>query len=232
MEKNVMHFWNKKKKGCFFMKNESKKNIIKGIIAFFVIVCIVIIGFIIRNISLLNNYDKMIKQYANSNHYHTKVVENKGEFLTISESYAKEGRKVSSIIHIAENDTKKVTYYYGFKEPKIITEYNGEKVLEEKNDQNSSIGVSGMIDVFEKQDKNNFTIALSIRKVQTEECNGKVCYKIDFGKGKMIWLEKETYRPVRKIDATQTGNNSSNHTNVTDYQFEYDQVTEENLKLD
>lgn len=202
-----------------------KENILgKGILIILLIILAILIGCYVRSFVLLQNYDKTIKEYSNRNYYYAKAIDYKGDYLNISKTNQKGNEKTVTMILIEENNTQKMIETINSEGHKIIIEKNGIKAIEEEKEGTETMGLSSIVDVLEKQETNNLMVAFSIRNIKTEQCNGKSCYKITLNKGKMVWLEKESYIPVRVIEPM--GNNEKNTTRVTDYEFNYENPDE------
>ena len=205
------------------MENKSGRKILKWILLILFVILIIVITLITRKMIIISNLQNKISQYKESSNYYAKILAYFEESKEITECYVKEDSYLSTIIH---NNTGKVVEYC---DGKIVNTYidtiDGEKILEVN-------GVPDKIlvaDYLANIDKFK-SIFISIK---SEKYNEQDCYYIEFSQNTDkigVYINKETGLPMKACNGMSTNSNGEKFDNFIEYQYEFDVVTNEDIK--
>lgn len=204
------------------------------------VLAILLVLFIIdtgRKMFIIKDLQNKVSQYTNQTNYYMKSYEYQGPIITISETYKKDNRDLTSITNVSEERIMRLT---NFKKDDRVTTY-----IDIPNDKIAIVNSDAIPAEFKVMDwlytENTWQfIVRSIKSsIQTEECNGKECYKIQVGcfelfcfddhKEDLDYFEKETGLLVRRKNGT-IGINNEKTDSIVDYYYEFGTVTDEHLK--
>ena len=194
-------------------KNNYKIKIIVIAILLIILISVIMIS---RKIIIISNLENKSREYVNSNNFYAKVYSYSGDFTNINEHYKKDdkqltknrifnGTYVSDFIYVKEN-----------KKTDIYANIDGKKVanLDEDIDLFFMPNTIEINNIWELMDISMYS------KVETEECNGKNCYRISNKYG-TLYLDKDTGLIVREIRKFNEGDTVNM---VLDYMYTFDNV--------
>ncbi len=212
------------------MKKKNIKLWEKILIIVLVIVSIFII-LTVRKMVIIGNLQHKNSQYINSNNYHATISSYYGRNLQISDTYKKGNKILSTLKSFNTNNTKTITNYsdgivshtyLDVAETKIAI-LNGE----------GNVGSIQITNELSTQNIGQFLIMSVFSSINSEECNGKQCYKIEVAYSltnkTTIYFDKNTGLKVREFNGT-IGEGNEKVNIVSDYKFEFDTVKDEDLK--
>lgn len=184
-----------------------KKKILKIIGIILLVILVFVMIHTIRNTIIINNLQKRVEKYSNSNNYHIKSISNVSENTTmIMNQYQKDDKQLLIIDRTVDNENVKMSFYK--KDTKVDTfiETKDEKIAR-LNVENSILGISS-IDIIQTDNLWQTIIYGLTTKIKTINVNGCECYSIDIlltpdyliGKSKTEYdIEKETGLPKKLI---------------------------------
>lgn len=188
-----------------------------------------------RKMIIIKNLQSKISKYINTKNYHITMYNYEREELQIFDTYKKDERSLV-VFKVLDNEQKKKLVNYSDKnQTNTYIEINQEKIaiLNNKEEVFSPVQISTPLyanNVFE-------LIAISIvADIETEECNGKECYKIKYPNfiynkevNNTFYLEKETGLLIRAFEGTSEKDGEIVNL-IIDYKYEFDTVTDEQLQ--
>ncbi len=212
------------------MKKEKLK-LWEIIIIVIAVILLIFMGFTIRKVIILYNLENKIQSYINSENYYIKI--NNIQRKTTLESYVKDDKYLIKLNNVAENENRTITNYYNGESINTYIESGKDKIAIL-----NSNGLPSKIEIVNWLYNDNiwqlFCMSI-ISSVKNEQVNGKECYKISnfypisslLSEGKVsVYIEKETGLLTKMINY-----NSSDKTNsITEYEYEFNTVTENNFK--
>ena len=217
---------------------KKKMNLWKKILIVIFILLIIFIAFVIRKMIIFNYLQNKLANYINSENYCESIYQYEGDSLLIQHIYKKEGKSLSTLKVLTEDDTNhKMTNYSDGEVQHTFIDIKDSKIA--ILDENTILG--GIHITNELYTENLWQlITMSIfSKITTEKCNGKDCYKIDLvynpsilfdPKAKMIiYYEKQTGLRVRAFEGTSTVEGRTTNM-MSDYYYEFNNVTDDDLK--
>lgn len=200
----------------------------------------------IRKVIILVGLNNKTNEYANLSNCYMKTINftSAEETMTTLENYKKDGKYIRKIKSLLENSKTTTTEYYNGENLNVYNEIesekkDGEHVLRKTASLNSDKHV-----IYEPVIPNVIDIRHPIRfigmpifsTISSEKCNGKDCYRIvlySFGDndGTIYYIEKETGLLLRSIGASSmyAKVDGEQYDIITDYQYEFDVVTEEDF---
>ena len=197
-------------------ENKSRSFKIKIIVIAILLIILIPVIMISRKIIIISNLENKSREYVNSNNFYAKVYSYSGDFTNINEHYKKDdkqltknrifnGTYVSDFIYVKENE-----------KTDIYANIDGKKVanLDEDIDLFFMPNTIEINNIWELMDISMYS------KVETEECNGKNCYRIS-NKYCTLYLDKDTGLIVREIRKFNEGDTVNM---VLDYMYTFDNV--------
>ena len=192
---------------------------------------------------ILINLNKKVSKYENLTNYYLKTVSFGGttETLTVLENYKKEDKYIRRLKTISETSKFKITDYYN---GESVNSYGEVETMENEEDiKRKSVTLNDKDNILEPQFPNyinirhplNFIAKPLFSIITSENCNGKECYKIAFyafgdRDGTIYYIEKETGLLLRSIgESIYAGSDGELHDMVTDFQYKFNVVTEEDF---
>ena len=179
---------------------------------------------------IIANLNSKISNYTASTNYHIKTYNYSGDNFIICESYIKDKKYVNKIEFFSETaigeKTTSMDYYNG----KTVNSYNetSKKVaILNRTDNITQPRIPNKVEIY-----NPFYYILisAISSIKSEECNGKDCYRIVILDGGIYYIDKATGLTVRTIgEGTVSTNSGKMVDTITDFQYEFDVVSEEHF---
>lgn len=205
-----------------------------------IVILILVALFIIitaRKMIIIGSLQSKMKEYDNVDNYYATIYEYRGTNLQISTTYKKDNTSLSMIKSLGENSDRSLISYNNDKVSHIYIEVPGSKLAILDGN-----GVPGSIQIqneLETQNLWQFIVRSIKSSIQTEECNGKECYKIQVGcfdilcfnnhKNVVYYFDKDTGLKVRELNGT-VGDGENKIDIVSDYHYEFNIVKDEDLK--
>lgn len=234
MKKEIELSTNKrdKREVKYIKKFSNKLKILKIILLAIVLIFAGILGY--KFIVIKSMQDK-VKQYSDITNFHITKKSYYYDTVATEESFHKDGNYLVHIKRTSENDEKK----------DIISTKSGNNYLT-AGETKIAILNSMTINVQEKVYNNleteslgEFLYGLVISsRIYSVKCNDKDCYKIENFKvagmnfpeyGMCLYIDKETGLIVRSEEGIRDSNGKM-YTQVSDYIYEFNSVTDEDLK--
>ena len=200
----------------------------------------------IRKVIILVGLNNKSNEYTNSSNCYMKTINftSAAEIMTTLENYKKDGKYIRKIKSLSESSKVSTTEYYNGENLNVYNEIeldkkDGEYVLRKTASLNSDKHV-----IYEPIIPNVIDIRHPIRfigmpifsTISSEKCNGKDCYRIvlySFGDndGTIYYIEKETGLLLRSIGVSSmyAKVDGEKYDMITDYQYEFNVVTEEDF---
>ena len=200
----------------------------------------------IRKVIILVGLNNKSNEYTNSSNCYMKTINftSAAEIMTTLENYKKDGKYIRKIKSLSESSKVSTTEYYNGENLNVYNEIeldkkDGEYVLRKTASLNSDKHV-----IYEPIIPNVIDIRHPIRfigmpifsTISSEKCNGKDCYRIvlySFGDndGTIYYIEKETGLLLRSIGVSSmyAKVDGEKYDMITDYQYEFNAVTEEDF---
>jgi hypothetical protein len=200
----------------------------------------------IRKVIILVGLNNKSNEYTNSSNFYMKTINftSAAEIMTTLENYKKDGKYIRKIKSLSESSKVSTTEYYNGENLNVYNEIelekkDGEYVLRKTASLNSDKHV-----IYEPIIPNVIDIRHPIRFIEmpifstisSEKCNGKDCYRIvlySFGDndGTIYYIEKETGLLLRSIGVSSmyAKVDGEKYDMITDYQYEFNVVTEEDF---
>lgn len=219
-----------------YLKKYSKK--LKTLKIILMIILILILLWFARNIVIIMGMQNKISQYSEINNYYLESCTYQGQVMSINKSYVKDSFSKSLTQHIDENTNKKLTTYRNGDTTNLYIEAEGSKkaILNQKQEETNFTISNGL----ETQNWYEMIVMAITSKIDTENCNGKECYKIETSNapniiysegGKVtLYLDKKTGLLVRQLNEKENNEKGQEISSVQDYFYEFGQVTTEDLK--
>lgn len=200
------------KKVNYLKKFKNKMRLLKTILLIILIIIVIIIGRRLVIISSLSNKAKNM----NENNYHVGVEGIFAEEYKISDCYYKDGNYIiKTTVYSEEKGTTKMVFYKNGTEQILLTESDEGKII----NNNAFMTSTCLLPRYDGIDTFLMTLIYGVEDVKLGD---KVCYVL---KNKELeqYIDKETGLLVKQI-------NRKNN-NVTDYQYEFGEVSELESKL-
>lgn len=206
-----------------------KKKIVKIMIWIFVICILMFLGLTARKMVILNNLAKKVQPYIQSDNYCEKIVNNSGSTTTVTEYYCKGDKALLSL-----NTTVKATGVTR----KLINYYEGEKTntyMETGENKIALLDTFGapskvMIIGIDFDDNLWYLFQMAVTSsIKSAEWQGKECYFINGDWMQETYIEKETGLMLKRTDGTETMENGNASDIIVEFQYEFGNVTDENL---
>ena len=200
----------------------------------------------VRKAIILVSLNNKFNNYTSSSNYYIKTINftSVAEIMTTLENYKKDGKYIRKIKSLSESSKVSTTEYYNGENLNVYNEIelekkDGEYVLRKTASLNSDKHV-----IYEPIIPNVIDIRHPIRFIEmpifstisSEKCNGKDCYRIvlySFGDndGTIYYIEKETGLLLRSIGVSSmyAKVDGEKYDMITDYQYEFNVVTEEDF---
>jgi len=243
-----------KKESNYLKKYNKKLRIFEAIILIAIAVFIVTVG---RKMLIIQCMQNKIAQYDEIDNFYRKCNYYQGDIMGTTEIYKKEDKfksRLSDLWFCDENTRLDVREVYGNDKNEnwyIIDNYNNKDksrktaMLNQKGSKKTMKGILGMHN-FETNNFWELFIMAITSNISSESCNGKECYRISYTvftgcpATPILWqqehyrqiyyLERETGLPVRSIDNRDIRINHGEKEEILDYEYEFGNVTEEDMK--
>lgn len=212
------------------MKNSKKILIVLLIILFIFLI------FMARKIIIIKNLQNKISEFTELQNYYIKAYSYKGDSLHIAETYKSNENSVTNVINITENNITKLNRFnYNGKINTYIEKNNSNKVaILDTDTVPSDLRINNML---QTQNTMQLIKLALFSSIESEECNGKQCYKIDRAFGfqsenekTVIYIDKETGLIVRIFNGTKATEDGHTINLITDYAYNFDSISDEIFK--
>lgn len=203
-----------------------------------IIVLILVLLFIIittRKMIIINSLQSKMEKYVKVDNYYAMIYEYQGSELHVKTTYRKANISLFTVKSLSESGTRTLTTYTDDKVSHTYIDVSNEKIA-------ILDGIPGAIQIeneLETQNLWQFIVRAIKSSIQTEECNGKECYKIQVGcfdilcfdkhDNVVCYFDKDTGLKVRELNGT-VGDGENKINMVSDYHYEFDIVKDEDLK--
>lgn len=203
------------------------KNVKRIIIGILIIFCVVFVSNITRKSIILINYSKKINELSNCNNYYEKKTiktknQNGGYDTLNQELYCKDGVRIYKIGHAQmdfyDNEWTKEYFLYSVENKEFMKlKDNSVKgfYLNDSYFTDSNVRIWG-----------NIVLSLNV-KIYSEKLEDKDCYVIQNGNVKN-YIDKNTYLIKRSV--VLDVENKDSEVVISDYDFEFGNITDENVK--
>ena len=216
----------------YIKKFSNKMKRLKFILLAIIMVFLIIIG---RKAIILKTMQDNVMKYKDQTNFQITITEYRGKSITISDIYHKDGKflgKVQVASINAQEDSKIISYYNGEKYNTYIS--NGSEKVATLN-QEFGINVSDRVINFIEMDWRTFIKNLFTTHITSIKCNDKECYKIEGVISTQysydsIYIEKDTGLPVRIESGIAYTNDNEKVSSIADYFYEFNKVTDNDLK--
>lgn len=217
----------------YIKKYSNKMKILKGILLAILLIFILSIG---RKMLIIVSLNNKIGNYTNSMNYYMKAFHYSGDNLIVSEQYKKDDKYIKRVKFLSETKNKGIYIDY----------YNGETVntyseteLGEGNVSRKLVKANSVDNIIQPNIPNTiemyhagqFIVTSLISSITSKECNGKDCYQVvNNVTGTIYYIDKETGLTIRIIgEHTVSHGNNQLYDVVTDFQYKFDVVTDDDF---
>lgn len=211
----------------YIKKFSNKMKILKTILLVILLIFVFKVG---RNMIIIGSLNNKISNYTASANYHIKTYNYSGDNFIICESYVKDKKYVNKIEFFSETAMREKTTSMDYYNGKTVNSYNetSKKVaILNRTDNITQPRIPNKVEIY-----NPFYHILisAISSIKSEECNGKDCYRIAILDGGIYYIDKATGLVVRTIGEGMVSTDSGKMVDtITDFQYEFDVVTEEHF---
>ena len=203
-----------------------KRKIFISILVILLIIVILFIGDVSRKFFIIKDIEKNVEKYSNSSNYEAKMYTYEGDGVNIVTSLVKDEKSLATIKLLRADNDATLIYYKDGDTKHTFYESEDEKI--------ATLNVDILptpVQILNNFKDGTFQQILSLAvttKITTEECNGKECYKFDYGMN-CTYFEKETGLIIREFNGTSTKENGEVTNLVTDYRYEFNNVKDEDI---
>lgn len=204
----------------------------KKILIVILVILAIFIVLQLRKVIIINSLQSKAKNYMEIDNYKAVVHQYQGDNMQTYTTYKSNGKSLSILKAYSTEDIRTLINYKDKEIAHTFIEAGGEKVVILKgNNIPAPIEISNGLNT---ENLWQFIIATIFSKIESEECNGKQCYKIEVSYSPnilyddgtdvaTIYLDKETGLKVREINGTiKMDENKINI--ITDYEYEFNNV--------
>jgi len=215
----------------YIKKFSNRMKTLKTILLVILLIFILVVS---RNMFIIASINNKVSNYINETNYYIKSLNYSGDSMVIIEDYIKDEKYVNKVQFLSEGHSKSLyTEYYNGKTINSYNEIGAKKIaiLNKKDNIDLQPIPNGIKIDYPLQ----FIIMSLFSSITSVECNGKDCYQIvqpwfNSNSETIYYIEKETGLTVRIIGAGKDrSDNSDKYDMVTDYQFRFNVVTEEDF---
>lgn len=217
----------------YIKKFSNKMKILK--IALIVILLIFVLSYA-RKMIIIVGLNTKASDFMNSTNYYVKTLNYAGDSLNIIEIYKKDDKYMRKY-EILSNDTKTIAIdYYN---NNIVNNYyelqNEKDNVNKKIAKLNQVGIPNIANIsyhmpnpLKFDNLINFMVVPLLSNITSEECNEKDCYRIVIGEI-VYYIEKETGLTIRCIGGKAGNQDGESYKMLSDYQYEFDVVTDEDF---
>ena len=210
-------------------------NKLKIFLIVILMIFIVFIGIIGYKFIVIKNMQGKIENYKDIKNFHITKTSYGFNTIVVEETFYKDDNYLVHVKNISENNEKK----------EIISTKNGNNyfiVGERKVAAMNSMPIHVDDKVYNHLETENFwefIVGIFSSNISTVKCNDKDCYKIDNfitsevlfpEQGMCVYIDKETGLIVRLEEGVRNNETGGFYTQVSDYKYEFNTVTDEDLK--
>lgn len=215
----------------YIKKFSNRMKTLKTILLVILLIFILVVS---RNMFIIASLNNKVSNYINETNYYIKSLNYSGDSMVIIEDYIKDEKYVNKVQFLSEGHSKSIyTEYYNGKTINSYNEIGAKKIaiLNKKDNIDLQPIPNGIKIDYPLQ----FIIMSLFSSITSVECNGKDCYQIvqpwfNSNSETIYYIEKETGLTVRIIgEGKDRSDNSDKYDIVTDYQFKFNVVTEEDF---
>lgn len=184
-------------------------------------------------IAMLNN---KASDYMNSTNYYVKTSNYFGDKLDIIENYKKDNKYIGRFESLSHDEKMILLEYYNngminsyldiqnYKEVSHIKKAE----LNRPGESTSTFSIHNIINPIKTDNLFQFITTSLFSNITTEECNEKNCYRI-VSSGYVIYIDKETGLTIRVIGNCIINTDGQTFKIISDYQYEFNTVTEDDF---
>lgn len=219
----------------YIKKFSNKMKILKIILLVILIVFIGIMGY---KFIIIKSMQGKISKYKDITNFHVTMTKYSGDSIVIDNLYHKDGKYAHYVKMIGQYNDEIST-------KEIISFTNGNTYMAVDDIKIAILGgmptasSDSVYNFLETGNIGEMIVGLFTTNISSVKCNDKDCYKIDNFKtsellfpeqGLCVYIDKETGLLVRVEQGDRNNATGGIFTSVTDYQYEFDTVTDEDLK--
>lgn len=201
------------------------------------IILLVIIAFLIihtvRNMVIMKQISKKEAQYKNVSNYYIRTTSTQGNVVDF---YRKDKRYIMKLENISPTGVRKLTNYFDGEKVNTYIEAGNDKIaMLNSNGLPSKMEIRNLLDDIETK---QFIFLAMLASIRNTDLNGLKCYKIGnflspnilmLDTNFEIYIEKETGLIIKEQNGTFTDENGNKEPVITDYEYQFDCVTDEDL---
>lgn len=225
------------RKGGIFMEKKKMK-IGKKILLVILALLAIFIILVVRKMFILKNLQSKVEQYMEADNYKATMRSYDGNSIMKYTTYKRDEKTLSILKNCTEKDVRTLINYEDNEVKHTFIEAEEDKIVILEGN-----GLPASVQIADGLATKNFwqfiTMAI-FSDIQSEECNGKQCYKIylayslrnrlDTRKMATTYFDKETGLKVRELNGINTTNEKEKTNMIIDYYYEFNQVKEEEVK--
>lgn len=231
--KNVStEYKNKREEKGFFSKKISIKFLLKILI---IVLILLIIIPILKKVIVLKNLQDKVGKYTSKSNYSISVNTYYGEKISHDECLVKdENTYLYTTSLLDEEDKQKRIIFSKDGETNLYIEMNGSKIAELNQGEIST--KMEIPNYLQTNDIKDFISLLFKAKITTVKCNGKECYEIrNIGNSNLVYTENGyaiIYVDIETglIERVVRNNTENKEDIVQDYTYEFDNITDGDIK--
>lgn len=203
-----------------------KRKIFISILVILLIIVMLFITDLSRKIFIIKDIGEKLEKYSSSSNYEAKMYAYEGDGVNIVTSLVKDEKSLATVKLLRADNNATLIYYKNGDTKHTFFESKDEKI--------ATLNVDVLpipVQILNNFKDCTFQQILSLAttaKITTEECNGKECYKFDYGIN-CTYFEKETGLIIREFNGISTKENGEITNLVTDYRYEFDNVKDEDI---
>ena len=219
----------------YIKKFNSKMKTLKIIL---IVILLVFLLSFARKMIIMVGLNIKASDHMSSTNYYVKTINYAGDTLSIIENYKKDDKYMRRF-EILSDDTKSIEIDYYNND--IVNNYyelqNNEENVNKKVAKLNEIADTNLTSILyhipnpleiEMDNLLRFVVTALFSSITSEECNEKNCYRV-VSFGSVYYIDKETGLTIRIVGGRTVNDDGQIYKMVSDYQYEFDMVTDENF---
>jgi len=225
-----------KKEINYIKKYNRKMKILKAIICLSIII---LLSIVIRKAVIINSLSNKNEKYQLSNNFYSKISMYEIDKLSAIETYYKDGKYLRILTNFLEEDSNNIIETYDGENTTIYIENNIGNIITIDSEIPGIIPID-IVNYLHKENIGQFLTNSFMTTVKSVKCNGKDSYYfMNLNTSFMlksenrytgVYIDKQTGLPIRASGGT-TKTNDKTVDMIIDYYYEFDIVTDEDLKI-